>query len=404
MRNAVHLGRGCRFLLAASAVALATALPRWVAASEPVRIGGLQLMLGGEASGTYSTRSDDHFNEGEYQRSLLRLLRLTLTGELRAGPLGLVAEARSENGDVPRMYALFLRARPWRERAFDVQAGMLPVLFGSFSKGYGADPALVGYPLAYHYPTLVRVDAAPRGVEDLESRRGTGWWIQYPTGSRGYDRGLPLVSVFHPDTGVQARLLTQAWQVSVGVTRGTLGNPVLQDDNGSKQVAGRVAWRSPWGLVAGVSGARGGYAARDLVRAIPAAGDREFLQRAVGTDLEYARRHWVFRGEAVWSSWDAVAERPPLLGARLEATGLSFEGRYRPWPGVTVAARLDHLEFGDIPGPQLRSERWDASVWRAQAGVGYALRRNLGLKLAYQLNRRDVDHGDLLAVQGVVWF
>jgi hypothetical protein len=355
--------------------------------------------------GSFSTEDEHHFNEGEYGRSLLRLFRLTLTAELRAGSrLALLAETRSENLDPPRVYALYLRARPWRERGFDLQAGVVPAVFGAFSRDYGAHPALIGYPIAYHYPTLVRADAAPRGVEDLLIRRGTGWWIQYPIGASAIDRGLPVVAVLHPDTGIQARLHSQAWQVSAAVTQGTLGNPLVGDDNGSKQVAGRVAWRSPWGLVAGVSVARGGYAARGLVSAVPAARGQDFRQRAVGADLEHARGHWVFRGEAIWSAWDAVAEAPPLLGRRLATAAFSLEGRYRPWAGVTVGARFDRLEFGDIPDPQGQIERWDAAVWRAEAGVGYALRRNFGIKLAYQLNRRDVDHGGILAVQGVAWF
>jgi hypothetical protein len=285
------------------------------------------------------------------------------------------------------VYALYLRVRPWRRRAVDVQAGLVPPVFGGFPRhGYGNDPALIGYPLAYQYATLVRPDAAPVSVENLQRWRGRGGWVLYPTGTRSYDHGLPLVSGVRWDAGVQAQVVAASWELSAAVTQGTLGHPLVSDDNASKQVSGRVAWRPLFGLTLGASAARGGYVSRTLLEAVPAAGGRDFRQRAAGADVEYARGHWIFRGEGVWSGWDALSVSPALLGRNLAARAVSVEGRYRPWPGVTVAARLEHLDFGDLPGG---STSWDAPVSRAEVGAGYALRRNLSVKVAYQYNRRD---------------
>jgi hypothetical protein len=225
-------------------------------------------------------------------------------------------------------------------------------------------------------------------------------------GADSYGDGLPLVSVIRWDTGVQAHLALAAWELSAAVTRGTLGHPMIKDDNDSKQVSGRVAWRSAFGLAAGLSAARGGYPSRSLMEAIPAARGRAFRQQALGLDVEHARGHWIVRGEAIWSGWDALAREAPLLGERLTARSVSVEGRYRPWAGVSLAARLERLDFGDVTGPD-GPVSWDAPVARIEVGAGYALSRNLGLKLAYQYNRRDggrLGALGLLAVQGVAWF
>src|SRR5207247_2472410 len=136
--------------------------------------------------------------------------------------------------DSPHPYELYLRACPWTERAVELQVGMVPLAFGAFSQGYGPDAALVAYPLVYHYPTLLRADAAPRGVEDLLRLRGRGALFQYPLGAKEADRGLPVIAALHSDTGVQLRLGREAWQMSAALTQGSLSNPLFRDDNRSK--------------------------------------------------------------------------------------------------------------------------------------------------------------------------
>jgi len=396
-----------RLVAILSVLPLAEALPAPADAAEPIRIGFFQLTLGGDVSGSLAGKDSVRFNETEYGRSLLRVLRLGLCGELKMGAhLAVLAETRSENLEAPRLYALYLRARPWQNHAFDVQAGMVPPVFGAFVRRYGTDSALIGYPLAYHYPTLLRPDSFPRDVPNLLRWRGSGWRVRYPVGSHEYDHGLPLITALRWDTGIQARLVAGSWQLSGAVTQGTLSNPLVRDDNGSKQLSSRIAWRSSRGLEAGVSFARGGYVSQEIVDRLPAARGRDFRQQAVGLDFEQDWGHWILRGEGMWSGWDAVAATPPLLGTRLSAGAVTLEARFRPWPGVTLAARYDQLAFGDVLGPDGPAS-WDAPVSRLEVGAGYALRHNLTLKVSYQRNRRDggsFQRGDFVAVQGSAWF
>jgi hypothetical protein len=181
----------------------------------------------------------------------------------------------------------------------------------------------------------------------------------------------------------------------------------VRDDNDGKQLAARVGWRPAAGLHLGVSGARGEYLDDETRESLPLfARGRTFRQRAVGTDVEYARGHWVLRGEAVWSEWDAAAATEPLLGETLTALAWYVEGKYVLFPGLHVAARFDRVHFGDVLGPD-GPVPWEAPVWRVEAGLGYSVTRQIKLKAAYQHNERDggfVRANDLVAVQGAIWF
>jgi hypothetical protein len=370
--------------------------------------GRTALRIGGEFTGTAGPVDRGYFNDTDYGQSLLRQARLSLSVELAAGErFGLLAEARVENMDHPRLYALYVRARPWAGRPFDLQAGLIPPVFGRFARaGYGADNPLIGDPLAYQYLTTLRANTLPPGAADLLRMRGNGWRVGY-SGYQTAESGLPMVAGRRWDTGVEARVGGESFQVAAAFTQGTLSEPRVRDDNDGKQISARAGWRPAAGLVLGLSAARGEYLEEDAQELLPAfARGRTFRQRALGTDLEYARGHAVLRGEAVWTAWDAAAATEPLLGETLTALAWYLEGKYVVFPGFHVAARYDRVHFGDVQGPN-GSEPWEAPVWRIETGVGFAVTRQIRLKAVYQHNEREagfVRSNDLVAVQGAIWF
>ena len=71
---------------------------------------------------------------------------------------------------------------------------------------YGAGNPLIGYPLAYQYLTAVRPDALPASTDDVLRMRARGWRPSYPIGSLEVAPGLPLMTAFRWDTGVQVRV------------------------------------------------------------------------------------------------------------------------------------------------------------------------------------------------------
>jgi hypothetical protein len=309
--------------------------------------------------------------------------------------VSVLTEIRSENGERPEPYALYLRLRPWRDRAHDIQAGRIPPTFGSFARrDYGAGNPLIGYPLAYQYLTPVRPDAVPASPEDVARMRARGWRPSYPIGSLDTAPGLPLITVFRWDTGVQVRFGNEPVSVSAAVTNGTLSDPHTRDNNGGKQVAGRVEWQPTPAFGLGASLARGAYVAdAALAGATLLAGRGGSSQDAFGMDAEFSRNHWLVRGEVIWNRWQV-----PTLSQDLRAASSFVEGRYKILPGVFVAGRLDRLSFGTLR--LAAGERtWDAPVTRVESGLGYYVRRNLLAKGTYQHNWRE---GGLVRSRGLV--
>ena len=376
-------------------------------AGEPVTAWGGRLRLAGEVSGTLAPEDDGYFNYSDYEYSQLRLLRLRLAAELRpAEPAAILVELRSDNLDAPRLYALFLRLRPWSSKPIDLQVGLIPTAFGAMPRRqYPADNPLPGLPLAYQYLTALRSDSAPRNATELVHERARGWRVAYSLGSSVPGPGLPLVQSERWDTGAQLRLGDEPLSLALALTRGTLCQPLTHDDNTGWQLSGRLGWRvsSAWRI--GLSGARGEYLADSLREALPPGTAGPGEQTAVGVDTELARGRWIGRGELVWSRWDVPVVDPPFIRSPLEAIGGFLEVRFKAFPGIFLAARGEGLHFGGVLGAA--TPEWDAPVWRLVAGAGWTPRPDLLVKLAVQYNKRDggyVRDSTLPAVQVVWWF
>lgn len=400
-------------------LALAVPLLGWPASAAraqdlprgPLTLANGHVTLAADASVSFSTDADEEgwFNYTDYDYNALRLLRVGFSAALKANDrLAVLADIRSENADRPRAFALYVRVRPWRSRAFDIQAGRIPPVFGAFARRtYAVDNPLIGYPLAYQYLSTIRADAIPRSATDLLAMRTRGWLVQYPLGNGNAAAGSPLVNAFRWDTGVEVHAGDGPIEASVAVTNGTLANPRVRDDNDGKQISARVVAKPVVGLVTGVSFARGAFLAGSLDPVLPAgSATGDYTQRAWGVDAEYSRGYWVVRGEAILSRWRLPAIEAPLIDAPLDARAVMVEGRYMIVPGVFAAARFDRLTFSDVTGAR-GAVSWDARVTRVEAGGGVYLQRNAILKATYQRNSRDGGRTERLnvgAAQLQVWF
>jgi hypothetical protein len=391
--------------IAALGVCLAAAA---AGGGEPDSLLGGRLRLGGEVSGTIAREDLGWFNYSDYEVSSLRLLRVDLTAEARLASFASVLfDVRSDNLEVPRAYALYLRLRPWPHHEIDLQAGLVPPVFGAFPRRrYASDNPLPSLPLAYQYLTALREDAVPAQAEQLVAQRGRGWLVRYPVGSIEPEPGLPLVNAEQWDAGLQLRLGREPLSLALAVTQGTLGEPRVRDDNDGKQVSGRLAWTPSPALAAGVSGAAGEFLARDVQDVLPASAQGTYRQTAAGLDLQWSYGYWIVRAEAVWSRWGLPALDETRIEEPLDALGLFAEARYKLRPGLFVAARAERLAFTEVAstvGPRT----WDAPVTRVEAGAGFSPRRHVLLKASWQHNWRDggtVRENDLVAGQVVLWF
>jgi hypothetical protein len=351
---------------------------------------------------------EGYFNYSDYQASTLRLFRIDLAAEARLASFASVLfDVRSDNLGEPRVYALYLRLRPWADRTVDLQAGRVPPVFGSYPRRrYAYDNPLPSVPLAYQYLTILREDAVPARAEDLVAQRGRGWLVRYPVGSPELAPGVPLVSGEKWDAGVELRAGARPWSLAVALTQGTLSYPLFEDDNDGKQVSGRLAWEPSPALVVGLSGATGEFLSREVQGALPEAARGTFRQRAVGLDLEWSAGSWIVRAEAVGSRWRLPAIEETRIEDPLDALALYVEARYKLRPGLYVAGRVERLGFSEIDSVA-GHQTWDAPVDRVEAGAGWAPQRHVLLKVSWQHDSRDggrVRESDLVAGQVLLWF
>jgi hypothetical protein len=384
MRVAVH--PVIRLVVVTMALSTAVAFAQAVPDGPLTALDG-RLVVSGDVTATVGSSDEGaYFNYTDYQRNAMRIFRLGLSGMWRpVDRIAFVGEVRAEDFDHLTPYAAYVRVRPWRSRQFDIQAGRIPPSFGAFGRrAYGTGNPLIGFPLAYQYLTSLRPDAVPATADELLRMRGRGWLSSFSVGDPYEGPGVPLVSAFRWDTGVQARWTVAHVQMLGGVTNGTLSNPRFGDDNSGKQISGRVAFEPVVGLVAGASAARG----RWLSDEVPVASSRSHAQTAYGADVEYSRDYWLVRGEIVWSGWELpTADLSP--DGRVTALSAWVEGRYRLTPRIFVAARGDRLTFSEIAGSGGARAAWEAPVHRVELGAGYYLQRNLVVRTVVQRNHRD---------------
>jgi hypothetical protein len=383
--------------------ALAQPLP-----TGPVSAFDGRLAVGAEVSVAIGEEDDTaFFNYTDYEHNVLRLFRVGLSASWRPlDRIAVVGEVRSEDLAAVRPYAAYIRIRPWVNHAFDIQAGRIPPSFGAFGRrGYGGDNPLIGYPLAYQYLTSLRPDAAPATVGDLLIMRARGWRTTYPIGSGEPGPGVPLISAFRWDTGIQAHWENRVVDVTGSVTTGTLADPRVSDNNGGKQVSGRLAYHPGAGLIVGGSAARGEFFDRYVTQTLAASGGSHD-QTSLGADAEYSRGYWLLRSELVWSRFN-VPFALPATNINADALGLWVEGRYRLTPRIVVSGRADRLSFSRLDaGPNL-TPTWDANVTRVEGDVGFYIQRNLMVRLAVQYNDRKggrVRHRTYGSAQIVYWF
>jgi hypothetical protein len=375
--------------------------------AEPVQLFDGRVRVSGEVAATVGAHDEQaFFNYTDYRRNTLRTFRAAVAAEWQpASRLAFLAEVRSDNLEAADAYAAYVRVRPWGRVPLDIQAGRIPPVFGEFGRRrYQSEQILIGYPLAYQYLTSLRADAVPASAGDLLRMRGRGWRSSFPIGAPTAEPGLPLVSAFRWDTGVEASWSGTAFAAAVSVTNGTLSRPRVGDDNSGKQLAGRVSANPVAGLRIGASAARGEW----IANSVPNVAGRP-AQTALGADAEYSRDHWLVRGELVWSRWDIPFWVEPAEGNTVRALASWIEGRYRLTPRIYVAARADRLGFSDITGEAFPAEPapWDAPVTRLEGGGGYYLQRNLVVRAVAQWNRRHggrIETKTFYSTQVAWWF
>jgi hypothetical protein len=402
-------------LLASVSLLAARAVHAQVLPSTPLTLGGGRVVVSGSLSASIGPPDDRaYYNLTGYNNDILRLVqvsfdvsvRLSSRSEIVAGVDGLTPVDHWSWNGYPT--SLHLAVTPWND--VTVRAGIVEPPFGAFLRRvYGPGNLLIGYPLAYHYATTVRTDAFPASADELLRRRGLGAVTHYSIGDTYRAPGLPLVDPFGWNPGVEVDLGNNRVHGSAALLRGGIANRYHQDGGSDCgwTFSGRFEAQPTAALRLGASLAHGGYADLDT-RPITdtAAYNRHPLDTSLGFDAEYSKGYWLVRGEAMLNRRTVPAFSSPYLEAPLHGAWLMVEGRYKLFPGMYLAARVEHLSFSTIAGSTTTST-WDAPVTRVEAGGGYAVTRNVMGKVTYQHNSRDsrfTPHQQLVAAEVVLWF
>jgi hypothetical protein len=398
-----------RAMMPALAAALLASSPAagQVLRDEPVRLFAGRLTITADVTATAGARDDEaFFNYTDYERNTLRTFQGGLTTTWQPlTRLAAVAEVRTDDFSRVELSAAYVRVRPFGDLPLDIQAGRIPPVFGVFGRrAYQADRMLIGYPLAYQYLTSLRSDALPASSDDLLAMRGRGWRSSFPVGSSYEGPGLPIVSAFRWDTGVEAHWTNGLVEAAAALTQGTLAQPRVGDNNDGKQISARIALQPSAALRIGASVARGAW----IDDTVPLQ-TSDANQTAVGTDIELSAGRWLLRSEIIWSRWDVPFVSPPTDGSTISALASWLEGRYRVSPRVYLAARIDRLGFSTIrdSASATAPDTWDSDVHRVEGGIGVLLQRNVVWRSGLQWNTRDggrVERRTFVASQLAWWF
>jgi hypothetical protein len=381
----------------------------------PLTLGDGRLVVSGSVSASIAPPDDRaYYNLTGYSFDILRLVQVSLDASLRLG--GRAEIVAGIDGQTPidewgwegYLSSLHLAVRPWTGRPLTLRAGIVEPPFGAFlRRAYGSGNLLIGYPLAYHYSTTVRADAFPASTDDLLRRRGLGAVVRYSIGDTSREPGLPLINPFGWNPGVQVDVGGDSVYGSVAVLRGGVANRYHEHGDSGWTISGRVEARPTAGLVVGGAVTHGGYvdpAQNALVET--AAYNRTPRETAIEFDLEYSGGYYLVRGEAILNRRTVPAFASPYLEDALHAGWVMVEGRYKLFPGMYVAGRVERLTFDRVTG-STSDGSWDAPVNRVEVGGGYSITRNVLGKITYQYNTRDTQFApsqQLVSAQVVVWF
>lgn len=372
----------------------------------PLSFGHGRVVVSGDLAASGAPEDLGFFNYSDYEHSTLRELRVGLGAEVKVNRrLALLGEVRTGELSHLHLFSFFARVQPWPDRRLSIQMGRIPPTFGAYTRRtYSRDNPLIGYPMAYQYLISLRTDAVPVSGDDLVRMRGRGWLSAFSAGAATLDRGVPLVTVFSRDTGIQVSGGRGPVDVSAAVTAGSPSNPQLHDGNSGVTVTTRATLTAAPGLQFGASYASGTF----LPDRLSALGSRPQRggQRVGGLDMEAAAGPWVTRADLVVSEWRMPVINQPALIAPLRAVVAALEVRRNLVPGFYVAGRAERLLFNTVP-TSLGRTSWEAPVTRVELGAGYALLRNLVARTSLQFNRRDggrVRSNVLPAAQLLFWF
>jgi hypothetical protein len=288
---------------------------------------------------------------------------------------GFFAEALYDAGSGPRLTGAYVvlngvAGREW----LNMRAGLAPSLIGNFSMRssyFNANP-LVGVPLIWQHRTTLDNSGLSTAADMVRRRE---------------QNVISLPILYDACWNMQWEAMGEVghFEYSLGLTPGSMSNPVAGTTEPGVQALARVGYVPMENLRLGVSGGIGPYIAgpnRDSqTKATSYPGGRsDYDQKLVGVDGEYGVGKVKLYSEAYVSRWEA-----PLIDEDLTAAAAYVEGRYDFLPAWFAAVRVDGMTFSEfVPAPGADPTGWDDDVMQVESSLTYRWARELHIRADWQ--------------------
>lgn len=259
-----------------------------------------------------------------------------------------------------------------------VRAGLAPSLIGNFSlrSTYFNTNPLIGVPLLWQHRTTLDGSGLATTADLLRRRESNS--ISLPI---LYDACWNLQWEFMGEVG--------RFEYSVGVTPGSVSNPLAATLESGVQALARVGYMPRPELRVGISGAVGPYIAgpaRDagLTATTYPGSQTDYDQSLIGFDAEYSRGKAILFSEGYISSFEA-----PLIEEDLTTGGAYVEGRYDFLPDWFGAVRAGTMLFSQVkvPGSPGLKTGWDDDLIRLESSLTYRIAREIQIRGGWQHTR-----------------
>jgi hypothetical protein len=325
--------------------------------------------------------------------------RLTVYLDAQIGPnVSAFVQARVDRGFDPsdrgtqvRLDEYALRASPWKDVSFTVQAGKFGTIVGNWvPRHYSWDNPFINAPLPYENVTGIWDSGAPDSVGTLLYWGHVPYQGETDFGDGYSDKYLRSPVIWGPSytTGVSVSGALGKFDYAAELKNASLSSrpeswDVTQVGFGHPTFSTRLGFRpnTMWNL--GVSASAGPYFRSEAAPTLPAGrGIGDYREIILGQDLSFAWHHFQLWAEVFESRFEV-----PNVG---NADTLSYyiEGKYKITSQLFVALRWNQQLFATVRGDEKRVP-WGNDTSRLDTGLGYRFTNYLQVKVQYSFTHQD---------------
>ena len=297
----------------------------------------------------------------------------------------------SDHGVEARLDEYAIRATPWRDSRFNLQAGQFGTIIGNWvPRHLSWDNPFITAPVPYERLTAIYDTEAPVSAEqfvaidldELYEYNPVLWGPVYATGGSVAGKvGIFDYAAEIKNAGPSSR--PESWNLQD-----------VQFDHPA--YAARIGFSPDLRWTIGLSSAWAPYYRPEAAPTLPAGRNiGNFREIVIGQDFRFEWHRWQIWAEAFESRFEV-----PNVG-NADALSYYVEGKYKFTPQLFGAARWNQQFFSRVHAASGARLRWAEDIWRVDSAVGYRLSPHMQVKLQYSIQQsiQTGDFSDIVAGQ-----